>query len=169
MMMCLLASSRSSHVACRKTHVLRAIVIASDWTLSIHLYASQHLAMFCAQIVTSAYEAKFQTELTLYAGEEVTVDKQPAGGWWHGAMDRRSGWFPCNHVAAKGGSAIVTARSRESCVIPSSHPTDDDMEIVGVYVRRVYHDFGPSRLCKLSLPPSAALTPVPTCHTGSCI
>jgi len=60
-----------------------------------HMHAAAH-----------GYTAMHVDELTFAQGDTVAVVEKPEGGWWKGAVEGRTGWFPANHAAP---STVVVA------------------------------------------------------------
>ena len=49
--------------------------------------------------VLHPYEPQNEGDLALQAGDWVTLEETPyGGGWWRGAVDDRTGWFPKTYV-----------------------------------------------------------------------
>lgn len=52
---------------------------------------------------TAAFRARFEDEIDLDVGDDITVMQAMPGGWWEGinSTSSRHGWFPRNHVSGQ--------------------------------------------------------------------
>lgn len=45
-----------------------------------------------------------EDELSFSKGDIIQVTRQEEGGWWEGALNSKTGWFPSNYVKEIKGS-----------------------------------------------------------------
>ncbi|KAJ3584534.1 hypothetical protein NHX12_015029 [Muraenolepis orangiensis] len=66
-----------------------------------------------------------EDELSFSKGDLITVLRQEEGGWWEGAVDGRTGWFPSNYVREVKGSDLLQCG-------PSKHPGDGELSCADI-------------------------------------
>ena len=47
-----------------------------------------------------------EDELTFNKGDIINVTRQEEGGWWEGALNGKTGWFPSNYVREIKGCGV---------------------------------------------------------------
>ena len=52
------------------------------------------------------FEAKEPEHLTIETGRIVEVVQKNDNGWWRGAIDDKTGWFPASYVTKMEGAVV---------------------------------------------------------------